>query len=131
MVYKFVLKSKICELERLYSWLDKLLNRRRVDISLAQRILLVSQELATNSILHGNRKVPTRKVYIGLSITPKRVILDVLDEGSRVFKLPTKKQATKLDYLKECGRGLKLAVLMSSRIKLNSNGLRVYFDNIK
>jgi len=130
MIYRYIIDSKIKELNRLYLWLESILNRRKIELSLSQKILLVSQELATNSILHGNRNNPNKKVFIDLNITPKRVILNISDEGKGVFRLPTKKQATKLDYLKECGRGLKLAVLMSDRVILYGSGVRVYF-NIK
>ncbi len=46
-------------------------------------------------------KNSTRKVYIALSITPKRVILKISDDGNGIFRLPSKKHSTKLDYLEE------------------------------
>jgi anti-sigma regulatory factor (Ser/Thr protein kinase) len=130
MRYQFIIDSKIERLDSVYRWLESLLKRRKIDCDLIQKILFVSQEITTNAILHGNRKIPTKRVHIILRLTPKRVILNISDEGSRIFRLPTKKQATKLDYLKECGRGLKLTVLMSDRVVLANGGIEIYF-NIK
>jgi len=130
MRHRLIIDSKIERLDSVYRWLESLLKRRNIEYDLIQKILFVSQEITTNAILHGNRKIPTRKVYILLNISPKRVVLNISDEGNRLFKIPTKKQATKLDYLKECGRGLKLSVLMSDRVVLTRGNLEIYF-NIK
>ncbi len=61
MRYRFTIYSKIEKLDSLYRWLEAKLNRRKLDIDLVQRVLFVSQELATNSILHGNKKISLEK----------------------------------------------------------------------
>jgi len=110
MRYRFTIDSRVDRLDSLYRWLERLLHRRRVDLLLSQNVILVCQELTTNSIIHGNRGIKSKKVHIELSVTSKRVRLKIVDCGSGRFKIPTKRDASKLNYLEECGRGLKLAV---------------------
>jgi anti-sigma regulatory factor (Ser/Thr protein kinase) len=127
MKHKIIIPSTIDEIGNVYNWLELLL-KDRVDMTLSQTILLVSQEITTNAVLHGNELSPHKFVTIEVNILPKAIIIDISDEGSGVKELPSKKEAEELDYLAENGRGLKLAVLMSDKIEVDGNSIKIIFN---
>jgi anti-sigma regulatory factor (Ser/Thr protein kinase) len=82
----------------------------------------------TNAILHGNKEITNKNVTVQAHIRLKEIVIDISDEGDGIQTLPTKKEATELNYLEEGGRGLKLAVLMSDDIELYQNKIRLIFN---
>lgn len=128
MKSKIVIQSNVKELNTIYQWLETLLEEAKVDKNLSQTILLITQEIATNAILHGNKEITNKNVTVQAHIRLKEIVIDISDEGDGIQTLPTKKEATELNYLEEGGRGLKLAVLMSDDIELYQNKIRLIFN---
>ncbi|MCH9739349.1 MAG: ATP-binding protein [Epsilonproteobacteria bacterium] len=129
MKKKIVIESSIDKIDDVYQWLQSLL-KDKVAQKLSQTILLITQEMTTNSILHGNRLSSTKSVIIEVEITSTQVIVEIEDEGVGITELPTKEESKELDYLAENGRGLKLAVLMSDEIELNGNRVTLIFNRL-
>jgi anti-sigma regulatory factor (Ser/Thr protein kinase) len=125
---KIVIQSNVNKLNTLYQWLETLLKEAKVERKLSQTILLITQEIATNSILHGNQEITNKSVTIEVHIGLADIIIDIEDEGKGIKILPTKEEANQLNYLEEGGRGLKLAVLMSNAIELYGNKIRLIFN---
>ncbi|HIO95544.1 MAG TPA: hypothetical protein EYG67_01855 [Campylobacterales bacterium] len=124
MNVKIVIKSQLCEVEKVYQWLEgyllPLLKNKRLE-----EILLVMQEIVTNAVIHGNYNHFNKKVCIYLEVAKNQIILMVEDEGEGIKSLV---EAQNMDYMEENGRGLKLAVLISDRIELNHNSIRLWFS---
>jgi anti-sigma regulatory factor (Ser/Thr protein kinase) len=125
---KIVIQSNVNKLNTLYQWLETLLKEAKVEEKLSQTILLITQEIATNSILHGNQEITNKSVTVEVYIGLADIIIDIEDEGKGIKTLPTKEEANQLNYLEEGGRGLKLAVLMSNAIELYGNKIRLIFN---
>jgi len=122
-----VVSSTLGELENISIWLHRYLPKV-LNETKKNHILLVTQEIATNAILHGNKGDTDKNVSLELSVTPQNIILHIKDEGEQIFALPSKEEAKEMDYLDENGRGLKLAVLLSDAIELNNHQVELIFN---
>jgi len=122
-----VVSSTLEELENISIWLHtslpKVLNETKKN-----HILLVTQEIATNAILHGNKEDAHKNISLELSVTSQNIIVNIKDEGEQIFQLPSKEEAKEMDYLDENGRGLKLAVLLSDAIELDNHEVKLIFN---
>lgn len=124
---KLTIASKLESLDQVYRWLKKILEPIiREDIK--DNILLITHEIVTNAIIHGNKKDWRKCVTINLHITKCYITATVEDEGSGCKSLPSKEEAQNLNYLEEGGRGLKLAVLICDDIELDNNRIKLVFN---
>jgi len=122
--------SELENLEKITHWLNEKLPS---DMKESQKsvITLLTQELVTNSILHGNKQIASKQVFITLGTQGELVFLSIRDEGEGIPPLPSTEEATHMDYLEENGRGLKLAVLLANEIEIDKNEIKLYFDKRK
>ena len=128
MKQKIVIQSHIDNIHTVYQWLELLLKEENISQKLSQTVLLITQEITTNSILHGNNNSLNKSVTIEVDIGLKDIVIDIEDEGKGIKNLPTLEEAKELNYLEEGGRGLKLAVLMSDAVELYGNMIRLIFN---
>jgi len=124
--HRLIVTSELKSLDSVYSWIKKLLINEVSEKEL-RNILLITQEMVTNSILHGNEHAIDKKVTIDVEINLNDVNIEIEDEGKGLAKLPSKEEAEELDYLAENGRGLKLAVLLTKSIELHGNRIKLIF----
>lgn len=122
-----LIESNIEEVSKVYDWLEMQLHNE-VENKLKNNILLITQEIVTNSIIHGNHEDITKKVHITFEMDEEEIIVSVQDEGLGCPPLPTLEEAQVLDYLSEDGRGLKLAVLMCKTIEIDKNLTTFVFE---
>lgn len=133
MKSRLVIKSEIASVESVYNWVEKVvsevmaLTSQTDGAKTLRNILLITQEMVTNSILHGNREIKEKEVTIEITSDINHIVVDITDEGEGIKKLPLQEEAQELDYLAENGRGLKLAVLMTDKIELEGNRVRLIF----
>jgi len=126
MKSRLVIKSEISSLETVYNWVEQSLIES-VDEKILRNILLITQEMVTNSILHGNKNIVEKEVIIEVDILSNIITIEITDAGEGISRLPLKEEAEKLDYLAENGRGLKLAVLMTDKIELHGSRIKLIF----
>ena len=127
MKNRLIVKSELESLDNVYRWVEDLLTNQ-VNEKELRNILLITQEMVTNSILHGNKHAIEGKVLIEVKIAQKKIYIEIEDEGEGVKLLPTKEEAKELDYLTENGRGLKLAILITDSIELDGNKIKLIFN---
>ncbi|CAA6809068.1 MAG: Unknown protein [uncultured Sulfurovum sp.] len=122
-----IISSRIEEIPNVYEWIEIHLNE---SINKKQRnsILLITQEIVTNAIFHGNEEIESKKIIISFSNNEDNIVISIQDEGKGYPPLPNKEEAQKLDYLSEGSRGLKLAVLMCKSIEINKNLITLTFE---
>lgn len=124
---KLIIDSKLEALDQVYIWLKTILEPIITE-GIKDNILLITYEIVTNAIIHGNKKDPSKSVNIGLDITEDKIIITIEDEGEGYDTLPSKEEAQNLNYLEEGGRGLKLAVLICDDIELDKNTIKLVFS---
>ena len=127
MKNKLVIQSELRSLNTVYQWLEKYL-LKKVSEEKLRNILLITQEMVTNSILHGNKNIVEKAVTVEITVNESNIEVEIQDEGEGLTSLPSKEEAKELDYLAENGRGVKLAVLMTERIELNGNRMKLIFN---
>ena len=111
----------------MHEWLKKTL-KPLVDESMSNKILLVTQEMVANSIVHGNQEDVDKNVVLNIDFTTEHITVEIQDEGSGIERLPSKEESQVLDYMAENGRGLKLAVLICDDIVLKGNKITLVFN---
>ena len=122
-----VLKSEIAQIPIMHEWLKRLLKPLANEV-ISNKILLVTQEMVTNSIIHGNHEDINKKVVLHIDFTTEYITVEIQDEGSGIKRLPSKEESQELDYIAENGRGLKLAVLICDDIVLKGNKITLMFS---
>jgi anti-sigma regulatory factor (Ser/Thr protein kinase) len=127
MKHKLVINSNLKALKDLYQWMKILLTNHDVKGKTLRNILLITQEMTTNSILHGNKSQIDKIVTIEVTIDEK-ISVEIEDEGEGIKQFPSHEEAIELDYIAENGRGLKLAVLMTDSIELCGNRVKYIFN---
>ena len=122
-----IINSTIEEVPMVYSWVETRLDSG-ISSKVRNKVLLISQEIVTNAIIHGNKLDASKKVVIDFQSNDEKIIITMKDEGEGYPPLPTKEEAAELDYLSEGGRGLKLAVLSCTEIEINKNLIKLVFE---
>ncbi len=130
MLQSIQLDSQLSELVNLQEWLKRNLPKD-ISLKLHNNILLINQELVTNSIVHANSLDKSKQVYVTLKESTDLIEFTIVDEGSVKIVLPTKDEAKNMDYLAENGRGLKLAVLLSDTIYTEKSKIVFIFKKDK
>ena len=127
MTRTLIVSSSLDELEKASLWLTRYLPKPLSE-SKKNNIVLVIQEMVTNAIVHGNKSIKSKEVFLSLKIIENTSItFTIEDEGLGLSSLPSKEEAKKMDYLQEGGRGLKLAVLLSDDIQIKENKVILVF----
>lgn len=119
--------NNVGELEEVMNWIKSHLPSVLTE-KIKNNILLVGQELVANAIVHGNKSVESKIVIITLEIEGSKVLLEVQDEGPGLPTLPTKEEAKKMNTFDENGRGMKLAVYLSTKVSVRKNKISVTFN---
>ena len=105
--HQLIIYSTLKALEGFHCWIEEKLKTMNLEGFSKNNIVLVSFEMATNAVLHGNKEESHKRVTIIL--------------------VQTKEESKELDYLSENGRGLKLAVLLSDTIEYENNCMKIVF----
>lgn len=122
-----LINSRIEEIQKVYEWIESHLDNN-VDKKLRHHILLITQEIVTNAIKHGNCLDTSKMVTVTFQMNEEEITVSIKDEGTGCPSLPTKEEAKELDYLAEGGRGLKLAVLICKKIEIDGNQTTLVFE---
>jgi len=120
------IESSISEIPKVYNWLKDAIEPF-VDSTLQNRILLVTQEMVTNAIVHGNKESSEKKVKVSLRTNANEIMVDIEDEGDGLPPFPTKEEAQYMDYMEENGRGIKLAVMLSDQVIRENNRVTLIY----
>jgi len=127
---QIIIESRIDAIDKVYQWLHKKLNEQNIESKLSHTVLLVMQEMVTNSVIHGNKEDSRKYVRISVYFTSEQIVVEIKDEGEGLLSLPSVDEAQELDYLAENGRGLKLTVLMTDEIELDGNRMKLMFNRL-
>lgn len=120
------INSSIDEIPLVYGWLDGII-RPLTGKERCETILLVTQEIVTNAIIHGNREDPEKQVALDLQVTDTEFIIHIQDEGIGIDMLPSEEEADSMDLPEFGGRGLKLAVMLSDVVRVEGNRVELRF----
>jgi serine/threonine-protein kinase RsbW len=105
---KLVLTSVPNEIMKVEGFLEELNKRLQLDDSMFNKLLIATTEAVNNSILHGNKRDPEKKVVLACETTDGLLLITVEDEGPGVNPDVLPDPLAKENLLRENGRGVFL-----------------------
>ena len=129
--YTFTYPSVLDAGSSMYDHLMEVMEANQVDPQLSQRCMLVISEAFTNAYLHGNKKIPEKRIIVNLTINSDWVSADIIDEGSGEWQKArniTTGTAILPDSNAENGRGIALMKHYAANIaftEASGGGLKV------
>lgn len=88
-------------------------------------LTLVLSEALANSIIHGNKKNPRKKVSAKVTIQPDRLVFKIADEGKGFDYRNLPDPRIKENLLKESGRGNFLIHFFMDEVRFNKSGNQI------
>lgn len=124
--YVLELSSELSQMAKVEPFLLKVNKALHLDEVQFNKLFLATSEAVTNSIIHGNRMNPRKKVTVVCVVTPKGVTVHVCDSGRGFDRNRLPNPLAKENLLNESGRGIFLMrTLMDSVEWKNRNGTEV------
>ena len=117
--FVLVLNSNPKQVTRVEEFLEKVNHRLRLDEIRYNRLLVATTEAVNNSIIHGNKRDPRKKVVLTCEVNHASLIVHVHDEGMGVdiSKLPD--PLAEENLLRENGRGVFLMRSLMDNVNFN------------
>ncbi len=122
-LYTIQLPSKIESITIVENFIDELSTRYGFSNEIYANVLTCLSEAVINSIVHGNRQSPDKKVFINLEVIEnKRLIFTVSDEGDGFDfnSLPDPTAPENIENL--TGRGVFIIKKLADQCIFNSRG---------
>lgn len=98
--------------------------------SLVFNLKLALDEAITNAIMHGNKKIEQKKIYIKILLTRKRIRCSVKDEGEG-FDYEQVLSRSFPDLMSESGRGILLINKLMDSLSFGGRGSEIIFEKLK
>ena len=116
---KFVLVVKstlihVPKIERFLLKVNQLLHLNEVQFN---KLFIATTEAVNNSILHGNRSDPKKKVTVTCEIGTKTLTVRVRDEGGGFDQKRVRNPLLKVNLLRENGRGIFLMRTLMDKVR--------------
>lgn len=131
MTNNFIIKSTLTEVDQaVHSVIDEIVNFENIDDEIIFDIKLILSELLVNSLIHGNKKDPDKKIFIESNITGDELIVKIEDEGRGFDRNLVESPVAPINITKISGRGIFLVKNLSDGISFNPAGNAVTFKKI-
>jgi serine/threonine-protein kinase RsbW len=91
-------------------------------------IHLAAEEALVNAIRHGNRSDRSKQVHVVCKLGPKRVLLEIADEGPGFNPAQVPDCTAEENMLRPSGRGILLMRNYMSRVEYIDGGNRVVLE---
>ena len=88
-------------------------------------VRLALEEAMVNAVKHGNRHDPTKRVRASWHVGPKRVMIEIEDEGDGFDPRAVPDPCASENLQRSCGRGVFLMRHYMSSVRYNRRGNRV------
>lgn len=120
--YNLILKSEFSETEKVLSFVEKISMEEHLCEALQERVKLAVSEVATNAIVHGNRENIQKKVLIRISVDPKKILVEVQDEGDGFSPDEIPDPVDSDNLLRPGGRGIFLIREYCDEVRFADHG---------
>ncbi len=123
-----ILYTRSSEFSRLEQFIEKISDDYNISHTYFSNIIVTLSELVKNSMIHGNKGIPRKKVQIDFENRDGRLYFTVTDEGKGfAFPLPDLNDLQSNPNVKN---GLLIIQSLSDGMEFNvsGNGITVFFD---
>ena len=114
-----VLESTPKAIRRLETFLRHVLRGLRVDDTRYHDLLVSATEAVNNAIVHGNKRDPSKNVYVTCEILSDRLTLKIRDEGSGFNPDSIPDPLHPENLTKASGRGLLVIRTLMDKLEFN------------
>jgi len=125
--YQLTLNSTFEESERVPDFVDQLQKERGLDDEITDNFMLLLSEAVTNAIDHGNEGDPSKKVYVNIEISDKKIFASVRDEGVGFTPDLNRNPLSEENLLDDSGRGVFLLNQIADELEFKDEGRVVEF----
>jgi serine/threonine-protein kinase RsbW len=125
MEKEFIIESKlenICKVEKL---IDDISEENNISSDIYGKILIASIEAVNNSIVHGNKLDPSKKVKLNMFVEKSQLHVIVEDEGKGFDYNNVPDPTTPENIENISGRGVFLMKKLADKIQFNDTGTKV------
>ena len=106
--FVLVIASNPKHVGRVEAFLEKVNKRTRLDDAQFNRLLVAATEAVNNSIIHGNKRDPKKKVVLTCEVNNSLLVIRVQDEGPGVDPTKLPDPLAEENIMRENGRGVFL-----------------------
>jgi serine/threonine-protein kinase RsbW len=123
--FRMAIASEPKNIRRVETFLQKVKHAERLNNEKYHALLVVVTEAVNNSINHGNKRNPARKVYIVCTAQKGKLTVRVRDEGEGFDPNSLPDPLHPDNLLRESGRGVFLMKQMMESVDYNEKGTEV------
>jgi serine/threonine-protein kinase RsbW len=125
MKKNIVIESKlenICSVEKL---IDEVSDEIKISTDIYGKILIATIEAVNNSIVHGNKLDPDKKVFIDLFFEDSNLHISITDQGNGFDYTSVPDPTTPENIENVSGRGVFLMKKLADNLIFNDSGTQV------
>lgn len=125
MIKSLVISSNIKNINQARLFLEQVFLEFNLNTNYFNHVYLGLSEALANSIIHGNKFIDSKKVFISIRFSGNELLIEIEDEGNG-FASETLYDPTIQENLKrERGRGIFLMRHFASEVKYSNGGRKV------
>lgn len=125
MIKSLVISSNIKNINQARLFLEQVFLEFNLNTNYFNHVYLGLSEALANSIIHGNKSIDSKKVFISIRFSGNELLIEIEDEGNG-FASETLYDPTIQENLKrERGRGIFLMRHFASEVKYSNGGRKV------
>ena len=133
MKTSLTIKSDLNSIRQVEKIIDDLSTKLGVEKNNYGKIMVAAMEAVNNAVMHGNKNVSEKKVFVELKYENKQLIISVEDqgEGFNYNNIPDPTAPENIEKI--TGRGVFLMRKLADEVKFNDKGNKVIliFNNVQ
>lgn len=133
MKTSLTIKSDLNSIRQVEKIIDDLSAKLGVEKNNYGKIMVAAMEAVNNAVMHGNKNVSEKKVFVELKYENKQLIISVEDqgEGFNYNSIPDPTAPENIEKI--TGRGVFLMRKLADEVKFNEKGNKVIliFNNVQ
>ena len=132
-IYKLQIKSSPKEITKVEPFLKKVNTYAHFNKTQFHNLLIATTEAVNNSIIHGNKRDPSKFVEIYCIVTTDYIEVHIIDQGVGIKKSDIPNPLDKNNILREFGRGIFIMrhIMDSVKFKKSKFGGEVIMKLLK
>lgn len=125
--FEYVIKSSRDQLPIIESTIGKISKKIGLTEEQSDNFAIAVTEAIGNSIVHGNKENPQKKVILKISIKTNKIEVSVQDEGNGFDPDTISDPLHPENIMKESGRGLFILKSLMDSVKYSHGGTMIHF----
>lgn len=128
MNYQLKVQSTVNNITLVEAFIDKIFTENELESTVYGNVLIAVSEAAINGIVHGNKSIEHKHIYVNVTINKQNISFSITDEGEgfNFEKLPNPTLPENIEKLD--GRGIFLMQNLADNVSFDNNGKTVVLD---